>query len=170
MRGIATSLVVVMLCGCASTANKPEPLEAVLKKGTRFTIAKPINRDPFNRAIYFQDGNLHSWWDPDAWQTLCRLRVGHGVNSDSLMGSIYEVTSVSSSSTQNSDLAQGAGISLDLRTISGASAENLRCDLWYDLTSSPIDAYVTLEDFEDAVGAYIKILGDETAPDAKQDR
>jgi hypothetical protein len=168
MRNIAASLIVLVLSGCATAGKQPVPLYEVLKKGDRIMVAKPIKLEPTNRVIYFQAGNVHSWWGADAWRTLCRLRVGDGVRSEALEGSVFEVITVRRTSHQNETNAEVAGVGLSLRTISGASANYLSCECWKDLETSPVQSDIMLEDFEDSVNGYLKIVNGEIAPSTKE--
>lgn len=168
MRGIVASILVLVLCGCASDVKQPVPLYEVIKKGDRLTVAKPIKREPTRDYIYFQKGKAHSWWGADVWRTLCKLRVDDSVESEALFGSVYEVSKVRRTSEQIEDTAEQAGITLSLRTISGAPAEDLRCVRWHNLESATIPSDITLEDFEDAVNGYLKIVDGEAEPQSKE--
>lgn len=158
MRGITASLLVIVLYGCASAEKQPVLLYEAIKKGDRLTIAKPIQLAPVNQTIYFQAGSEHSWLGADVWRTLCRLRIGDGVGSEIVTGSVYEVSSVRRTHDTQADLAEILGVSLTLRTISGSNAEYLSCERWDALSSFNTLSEITLDDFKDAVNGYFKIV------------
>jgi hypothetical protein len=148
------------LSGCAGVGERPVLLHDVIKKGDRIQVAKPIEREPFNRAIYFQAGEVRSWWGADVWRTQCRLLLGEGVRSEGLDGSEYEVVSIGRSLGPGTENVEVPTIYIGLRTINGSLAEELRCERWRDyLLQADTPSDITLADFEDAVDGYLKIVG-----------
>jgi len=123
-------------------------------------VAKPVEREPANQSIYFQKGKVRAWYGWGTWRTLCRLRVGDEVSSESLHGSEYEVISVRRATTPFGEIGEVYTVAIALRTIKGAQAEELFCEIWHDyLLETHAESDITLAEFEDAVNGYIQIVG-----------
>ena len=169
MRSLTMSLFIVVLSGCASSEKLPVLLHEVLKPGDQLVVAKPVKLEPVNQAIYFENGELHKWWGANVWRPLCRLRVAHGVRSELLAGSVFEVVAVRRALLTKGDMGEVTSIDYKLRTVSGARVEELHCECWRDYlqyTHMPSD--VTLEDFQHAVNGYLQIVGHATISTHKE--
>jgi hypothetical protein len=162
MLRIITLLPMLLLLGCAGALREgPAYLHTSLAPGDRLSVSGDLTVPPGTRTVYLQGGTVLEARGLTIWSPSCRVVMSEPTATRlSLDGSEWEVGGfrLFEQDTSFDTLTKTTMIGLVARR--GPDVESLICARAYGMNEyQRVPVYITREEFEQAVGAYVSRRG-----------